>query len=177
MHEFTDVPGSWPHRRTGSRSPARPAGRVIGALLALVLAGCSPDSQQPHLVLITIDCLRADRVGAYGSDLGLTPHMDALAADGTVFSETVTPIGTTHPSHASMLTGLNPRYHGVRHNEHRLSGDMVTATERLRDAGYATGAFVSYKSMLYRARLDQGFDTVSDPRYEPGDRTSVMERT
>lgn len=164
MHEFTDVPGSQPHRRTGKCSPRRPAGGFIGAILALVLAGCSPDSQQPHLVLITIDCLRADRLASYGSDLGLTPHMDALAADGTVFSETVTPIGTTHPSHASMLTGLNPRYHGLRHNNYELAEDMVTATERLREAGYATGAFVSYKAMLYRAQLDQGFDAVSDPR-------------
>lgn len=164
-----NITGRPARRRAARRRRRRTAGAVIVSFLTLAVSGCSPDARQPHLVLVTIDCLRADRVGAYGSDLGLTPRMDALAREGTVFAETVAPIGTTHPSHASMLTGINPRYHGVRHNEHRLSGDMVTATERLRDAGYVTGAFVSYKSMLYRARLDQGFETVSDARHEPGE--------
>lgn len=147
--------------------PARLGRLVPAGLMALALIGCSPDSRQPNLVLITIDCLRADRLGVYGSDLGLTPNLDGLAHDGTVFARTVTPIGTTHPSHASMLTGINPRYHGLRHNNYRLREDMVTATERLREAGYATGAFVSYKAMLYRARLDQGFEAVSDPEQRP----------
>lgn len=140
---------------------------AAAGILALAMSGCSQAPKPPHLVLITIDCLRADRVGAYGSDLGLTPHLDRLAEDGTVFASTVAPIGTTHPSHASMLTGLNPRFHGVRHNDYRLVEDFVTATERLRDAGYATGAFVSYKAMLYRAQLAQGFETVSDPEPRP----------
>lgn len=164
-----NIPGLPSLRRTRRLRGGRRAGTVIVSFMALALTACSPDPQQPHLVLVTIDCLRADRVGAYGSELGLTPRMDDLARTGTVFAETVTPIGTTHPSHASMLTGINPRYHGVRHNEHRLAEDMVTATERLRDAGYITGAFVSYKSMLYRARLGQGFDTVSDAQHEPGE--------
>lgn len=145
---------------------------ALSACLALLMTACSPGPNQPHLILVTIDCLRADRLGAYGSEQDLTPHMDGLAANGTVFARTVAPIGTTHPSHASMLTGLNPRYHGVRHNNYRLSQDMVTATERLREAGYATGAFVSYKAMLYRAQLDQGFEAVSDPERKTGEPNS-----
>lgn len=154
-------------RASAPPSLQRRAGLLAAGLLAMLAAGCSSRPDQPNLVLITIDCLRADRLGAYGSELGITPVMDELASRGTVFGEAVTPIGTTHPSHASMLTGINPRYHGVRHNNYKLQESMVTATERLREAGYATGAFVAYKAMLYRAQLDQGFEAVSDPEHVP----------
>lgn len=126
-------------------------------------------SSSPNLVLITIDCLRADRLGAYGNTSHLTPNLDSLAKNGIVFERVFAPIATTHPSHASMLTGLYPRYHGVRSNGMALAPEAVSVAELLQAAGYSTGAFVSYQAMLFRAKLDQGFDEVSD-RERPKDR-------
>src|SRR5699024_355478 len=94
-------------RRCGSAA-------LVGIVILAALAGCSQDNAQPpNIVLVSIDTLRADRLGAYGYDRGVTPNLDQLAEDGVVFERAVTTAGTTWPAHASMLTGLYPRYHGV----------------------------------------------------------------
>lgn len=126
-----------------------------------------PDSP-PSIVLITIDTLRADRVGVYGNTDGLTPRIDKLAAGGLVFDRAMAPMGITWPSHTTMLTGLYPRYHGVRSNKHRLDDDQMTVTQRLQDAGYDTASFVSFKGMHYLLGLGRGFEVVSDPGRTPG---------
>src|SRR5690242_2458720 len=69
-----------------------------------------------NVLLITIDTLRTDRVGAYGSAAGLTPTLDGLAAHGIRFETTFTPVPMTLPAHASILTGLDPPSHGIRNN-------------------------------------------------------------
>ncbi|NIP96821.1 MAG: sulfatase, partial [Akkermansiaceae bacterium] len=101
---------------------------------------------------------------------GIMPNLDALAADGVVFEHAWSPMATTHPSHSTMMTGLYPRYHGVRWNGDKLPEDITTVAQWLQGAGYQTGAFVAYKAMLFRAGLKRGFDAVSDhekPRGEP----------
>src|SRR5205807_8664262 len=70
----------------------------------------------PNLLLITIDTLRADHVGAYGAATGATPALDALAARGVRFDQVQTAAPLTGPSHATILTGLYPPMHGVRNN-------------------------------------------------------------
>ncbi len=138
-------------------------------LLALAGSGCRQVPEvPPNLILVTIDTLRADRVGAYGNEDGLTPHLDALAAEGTVFERALAPITTTHPSHATMLTGFYSRSHGVLWNGHGLASENITLAERLQEVGYSTGAFVSYPAMLYRAKLNQGFEAVSDTHRRAG---------
>jgi arylsulfatase A-like enzyme len=67
------------------------------------------------VVLITIDTLRADYLGVYGSEVA-TPHLDELAAEGTTFLDAVVQSPLTLPSHSSILTGTYPTYHGVRDN-------------------------------------------------------------
>lgn len=114
------------------------------------------------MVLITIDTLRADRLGAYGYDKGITPNLDKLADEGVVFERAVATAGTTWPVHASMLTGLYPRYHGLRRNGLELDADIPVVTELLRDSGYSTGSFVSFKAMHFRGRLNRGFQAASD---------------
>jgi len=116
----------------------------------------------PDIVLISIDCLRIDALGAYGGPKGLTPVLDELAADGIVFERPWAVMATTHPSHTTMMTGLYPRYHGVRWNGDVLREDVQTLAEQLQEHGYRTGAFVAYKAMLYRAGLDRGFEGLSD---------------
>ena len=127
----------------------------------------------PNLVLITIDTLRADRLGAYGDPQSLTPNLDRLAEEGVLFERAYSPIGTTHPSHASMLTGLYPRYHGVRWNGGTLPPEAQTVAEILQSNGYSTGSFVSYPALHFRARLDQGFDAASDLQRPKGKKAGL----
>ncbi len=158
-------------------------GLRTGVLIAIVSAAmaCSSekeiqgdpiDGERPlNLVVMTLDTLRADMVGAYGNPDGHTPNLDALAAQGTLFLNTYAPMATTFPSHATMFTGVYPRNHGVRWNGDSLEPQWGTLAETLEDQGYETAAFVSYKAMVSKGGLGQGFQTVSDPVKIPGAET------
>ena len=112
-----------------------------------------------NLLLVTIDTLRADRVGAPG----LTPTLDALASAGLRFTNAYAHAPVTLPSHASMMTGLTPLGHGVRNNgSYRLAAAHVTLAELLKAAGYRTGAFVGAFVLDSQFGLNQGFDEYDD---------------
>jgi arylsulfatase A-like enzyme len=115
------------------------------------------------VILITLDTVRADRLGCYGYDGAATPVLDGLAARGVRFTDAVTPVPITLPAHASILTGLLPPAHAVRLNgAHRLGPDATTLAELLRDAGYATGAVIAASVLEGSRGLDQGFDHYDD---------------
>ncbi|MFT7463743.1 MAG: arylsulfatase A-like enzyme [Pseudohongiellaceae bacterium] len=122
-----------------------------------------------NLLVLTIDTLRADALGAYGNSGKHTPQLDALAARSVVFENAYAPIATTFPSHSTLFTGVYPRLHGVRWNGHNLGDEWTTLAELLADRGYQTGAFVSYKAMVNRGGLGQGFSARSDPEVQPWD--------
>jgi arylsulfatase A-like enzyme/Flp pilus assembly protein TadD len=110
-----------------------------------------------------LDTLRADRLGCYGYSQAETPNLDRLASEGTRFEEAISPVPSTLPSHATILTGLFPQGHGVRDNgTFLLSEENVTLTELLQDAGYETAAFVSSFVIDSRFGLAQGFETYFD---------------
>jgi arylsulfatase A-like enzyme len=116
-----------------------------------------------NLVVVLIDTLRADRLGAYGNRNGLTPHLDRFAAEGTRFAQMHAPASWTLPSVASLMTGLHPQTHGagVRYGEFAptgLSGGVRTLAETLRDAGfYNLGVYHNiYVNPAFG--LQQGFD-------------------
>ena len=92
-----------------------------------------------NLLLVTIDTLRADAVGVYGSASARTPTLDALAADGARFDSAFAPTPITLPSHASLLTGFPPG-HGARHNGIAARGDVPTLAIACEKAGFATAA-------------------------------------
>src|SRR5262249_60656190 len=109
---------------------------------ALSPAATSPRSRPP-VILVTIDTLRADRLGSYGSPRGLTPSLDAFAREATRFSAAVSQVPLTLPSHATILTGLHPAHHGVRTNDgFRLPAGVPTLAESLKATGYTTAAFI-----------------------------------
>lgn len=142
----------------------RPAlGCWLIAAPAAVFLACDGPSEL-NVVVVTLDTLRTDSLGIYGNPDGHSPHIDKLAAEGTVFDAAVTAIGTTFPSHASLFTGLYPRRHGVRWNGDTLPDSFTTLAELLSAKGYETGAFVSVVGLLNRGGLDQGFASVSHPR-------------
>lgn len=115
-----------------------------------------------NVLLVTIDTLRADALGAYGGQAA-TPNLDRLAADGLRFTAAHAHSVVTLPSHASILTGLYPFSHGVRDNAgYRLPPGATTLATALKHAGYATGAFVGAFPLDSRWGLDRGFDEYDD---------------
>src|SRR5262245_23938285 len=115
------------------------------------------------IVLVTIDTLRADRLGSYGSTRGLTPVLDRFAQEAARFTAAVTQAPITLPAHATILTGLHPAHHGVRTNDgFRLGTGVPLVTETLRGRGYATGAFIGGFPLQASAGLARGFDRYDD---------------
>jgi len=126
-----------------------------------------------NVLLITIDTLRADRVGAYGNSSRLTPALDRLADGGLRFDAAYTPVPMTWPAHASILTGLEPFSHGMRNNTSFRLGQTPTLATMLKRAGYRTGAFVGAFVLSAKFGLNHDFD-VYDDRYGRGnDRADV----
>jgi len=112
------------------------------------------------LLLITLDTLRADRLGAYGYEGAQTPNIDRLAAEGARFERVTTTVPVTLPAHASIMTGQYPFTHGVRNNgAFLLRADATTLAESLRAAGYTTGGFIGAVVLDAKFGIGQGFDT------------------
>jgi len=126
-------------------------------------AAAAAPARAARAVLVTLDTLRADRVGAYGAGAGRTPTLDALAERGARFERAVSPAPITLPSHATLLTGLDPPDHGVHHNgRFRLADDVPTLAAQLRARGFATAAFVGAYVLDARFGLARGFDVYDD---------------
>jgi arylsulfatase A-like enzyme/Tfp pilus assembly protein PilF len=143
------------------------------ALVLLVAAGLlwrRPDlrpgwlgGRPPNLLLISLDTLRADRLGVYGYSPAMTPRLDALAARGLRFAQATTVVPLTLPAHSSLFTGVFPPRHGVRDNGgFYLADDQVTLAEVLREKGYRTGGFVSSFVLDARWGIQQGFEHYFD---------------
>lgn len=116
-----------------------------------------------NVLLLTLDTTRPDRLGAYGCRTAVTPEFDAFARSGILFENAYSPVPLTLPSHASILTGTYPLYHGVRTNgKYVLAPQALTLAEILKASGYKTAAFVSSFILDSRFGLDQGFDIYSD---------------
>jgi arylsulfatase A-like enzyme len=145
--------------------------RLLAAVPALlVLAACSRPSQQQqqqapsarNLLLVTIDTLRADRVGAYGYRAARTPGIDALGARGVRFDHAYSAAPITLTAHATIMTGRYPPGHGARHNGMRMDLAVPTLAGTLARAGFVTGAFVGAFPLDRRFGLIKGFQTYDD---------------
>jgi len=110
-----------------------------------------------NLVLITVDTLRADRLGR-----GLTPNIDAVARGGTRFENARTTAPLTLPAHVTMMTGMTPPQHGVRLNGVVFKPHTPTLARVLRDEGYRTAAFVGAYVLDRRFGLAEGFEVYDD---------------
>lgn len=150
---------------------------AVGAGL-LAMAGCGGDrAPVPPVVLVTIDTLPADRVGCYGCPLVRTPFLDRLARSGLQVIDAVSPAPITLPSHATILTGVDPPVHGVRDNGMFLLPDeAVSLPERL-PAATPKAAFVGSFPLQERFGLAQGFDVYDDDFGASRDRRGPPERT
>jgi Flp pilus assembly protein TadD len=153
------------------------AGRLAAAVAALAVAGCRDRPPPPRSVLlVTIDTLRADRVGAYGGPAGLTPALDRLAGEGITFADAVASAPLTLPSHATILSGLEPPRHGVHDNgTYVFPEDVPTLATLFKGGGHATAAFVGAYVLDRRFGLARGFDAYDDAIDRRTEGASVLE--
>jgi len=153
--------------RPGNAGPRRrPAGAAVLAAAVAALGalspGCAP-APRPSIVLVTIDTLRADHLGCYGYGRPVSPRIDALALESTLFEEARTTLPRTTQSVASILTGRLPTSHGARGLFARLPETNTTLAEILKRAGYDTAAVVSNTFLRPRQGFEQGFDLYDNP--------------
>jgi arylsulfatase len=137
------------------------AGALYAALLSPAACRSRPD---PSIVLVTIDTLRADHLGCYGSPRATSPHIDALARGGLLFERATTTLPRTTQAVGSLLTGRYPKSHGARGLFMRLPETNLTLAEALRGAGYATAAAVSNTFLRPGQGFEQGFDRYDNPQ-------------
>jgi tetratricopeptide (TPR) repeat protein len=130
---------------------------VASALIGWQFARESTPVTGP-IVLISIDPLRADRLGVPPSGVSITPHLDRLASGATVFTQARSHAAASLPAHASLLTGQLPFDHGVRDNVgFTLDEDAETLAARLADRGFTTAAAVSTFLLRAETGLGAGF--------------------
>jgi arylsulfatase A-like enzyme/Flp pilus assembly protein TadD len=116
-----------------------------------------------NVILITVDTLRADKIGCYGNAFVRTPTMDAFAARGIRYERCISQTPLTLPSHTTLLTGTLPAFHGVRDNGgFVVPSELVTMAEAFKAKGYDTAAFVAAYVLDSKWGLNQGFDTYFD---------------
>jgi len=149
-------------------------GDAVSLLAGLLLTGCAggglAPADRPDVVLVTLDTMRADRLGSYGYPLARTETLDHLAARGRRFDRAYAVVPLTMPSHASIFTGTYPAHHGVRDNDGTVLGDEVdTLAEVLHAHGYATAASVAAYVTQRRWGFAQGFDAYFDELHVHGD--------
>ena len=126
-----------------------------------------------NVLLVTIDTLRGDALGAYGGRAA-TPTLDALAARGARFTFAHSHAVLTLPSHTSILTGRYPYEHGIRDNAgFRVRPGETTLAALLKARGFSTGAFISAFPLDQRYGLQTGFDVYDDRVSEVGKATEV----
>lgn len=116
-----------------------------------------------NVLLVSLDTLRADRVGSYGYAPAQTPALDGLARRGLRFEQATTVVPLTLPAHSSLLTGTFPAWHGVRDNGgFYLADDQLTLAEHLKEKGFRTGGFVGAFVLDRRWGIAQGFEHFFD---------------
>src|SRR5882724_8125937 len=99
-------------------------------------------ANRPNVIVITLDTTRADRMGFLGSDRALTPNLDGLAHQSTIFSRAYAQVPLTTPSHAAMFTGTYPQFNHINYLGDPLGKDLTFLPDILHGAGYKTAAFV-----------------------------------
>ena len=153
--------------RNGALDFALVAKRLLLFLALIAAAACGGKTTAPKpplsVLLVTIDTLRADRLGAYGDVKARTTILDGLARQGVLFERAYTPVPITLPAHVSLMTGILPPAHGVRGNgAFALKPGIPTLAEALKASGRRTAAFIGGFPLARRFGLSRGFDEYDD---------------
>ena len=139
---------------------------ILLSLLALGACAEAPvEVSGPSIVLVTVDTLRADRLGCYGYPRATSPFLDELAERSLVFERVYANSSLTLPSHGAIMTSRYPVESGLVLNQATLDGKLLTIAEALRQRGYDTAGFTS---VTFLEELGRGFETFDfDSDYEP----------
>lgn len=152
---------------------------LLGLALTLLTA-CAPDAPETELrptrgiLLVSLDTLRADHLGAYGYERDTSPFLDSMARRGVLFENAIAQYPSTLTSHMSLFTGLYPGEHAVYPPDAILSDEIPTLPELLQAAGYRTGGFTEGAFVDGRFGFARGFDVFND---EAERRFDDIERT
>ncbi|MEX1309820.1 MAG: sulfatase [Candidatus Sulfomarinibacteraceae bacterium] len=138
--------------------------------------GPAPRISRPNVVIYLVDALRADRLGAYGCDRGLSPRLDAMAAEGVTFTDVTAQSSWTKAAVASIFTGQWPRAHGVNGPDDRLPDHLPTLPELLRADGYRTAAVVANAYVGEPFGFARGFDSFEFLEHTKGRSDVIHER-
>ncbi len=120
------------------------------------------DPKRPDVILLSIDTLRADHLGAWGYERPTSPFLDELAAQGTRFSDTWSPSPWTLPSHTTLLSGQLPSRHGTIEDDLRIRPTVPLLQESFQGAGYSTFGVVATLYVSSKYGFERGFDTFQD---------------
>jgi arylsulfatase A-like enzyme len=179
------TPTSIPPTATLARPTAAPASPPALPTPAIAIHSAAPAPaqisriRQPNVLLITVDTLRADHLGAYGFTRAHTPNLDQFAQQGVRFDRAICQLPQTNASHAALLTGLYPSTNGLKiHMVDKIHPGIQTMAGVFAKAGYRTGGIYSWVSLDPQfSGLNQGFQSYdgfvlnrslvfSDPRLE-----------
>jgi arylsulfatase len=139
-----------------------PGGGVWSVVvLSILLLACQ--SGPPSIVLVSLDTLRADRLGAFGNTDGLTPNLDRFASEATIFTQAYSQANETCFSHASLFTGRYPSELGRLDQDFRLDDTTPVAASMLKAYGYHTGASVAGGFLDPVFGFSRGFDHYDSP--------------
>jgi len=146
------------------RIPLRALPGAALCLLATIPAAAAPTKEPPapvarNLILISVDTLRADRLGVYGYGRDTSPAIDALARRGAWFTEAISQASWTLPSHMTILTGLYPSAHGTVGYDRKLPEGVPTLAEALNKKGFHTAGFVQGGYLNERFGYARGFES------------------
>ncbi len=149
--------------RSGGKLPALLWGSpAVYGRQALPAPATRTAEKRPNILLIGIDTLRAEAVGAWGRKPSVTPEIDAFSAESDVYLDTYTAFNVTNPSFISIMTGLYGKNHGVYDLVTPLPRTQITLAEHLRQAGYATMAILSASHLQdVNSGLGQGFEEMT----------------
>ncbi|HEY3190363.1 MAG TPA: sulfatase-like hydrolase/transferase, partial [Solirubrobacteraceae bacterium] len=146
--------------------------RVVTLAIAALVAGCRTDctprsgETRPNVVLVTVDTLRVDHLGCYGSRTVETPHFDRLASDGALFERCYAQSHVTLPSHLSLLSSLPLADHGLTSNVATEARPVTVLPQLFAAAGYRTAAFVGIRNLGPKGPLGpllKGLDVYQAP--------------
>ncbi|MBN2055108.1 sulfatase-like hydrolase/transferase, partial [bacterium] len=138
---------------------------VVVLLQVCVAANTAPAPPQPNFLVVSIDTLRADRLGCYGRPVQYTAALDRLAAQGLQFHLTISQSTATLPSHASIFTSRYASQHKAVWKQSegvKLRDSEITLAELLSAGGYTTAAFTDGGEMTAGSGIEQGFQVYNN---------------
>jgi len=148
---------------------------AVMLLLAALFPGCGRKEVPPNILLITIDTLRPDRIGAYGNEFARTPNLDRLARKGTLFLNASSVSAWTLPSMATIMTSTYPARHGAYWVDRAIDPDLPTLAETLSEAGYTTAGVHGHLLVSSLYGFDKGFDHLTELGVDLSDEDAAWE--